>query len=189
MQPLARRLANVDRFERLVDFRRGVFFDGQKLQAFVLTLRNTAGVLEHTFSSDSYVAPTNGPDHLPAYAERIIARSPIGAFANTPTVSPSVAFVNGGGIISGNTNTFCFNTNDHPGRIASVVWANVIYYDGNVTRPKVIGCFASRDINGVTRYRLELYYSIDISGAVWGLTTTNIPSGKSLVTRVVAALL
>jgi hypothetical protein len=188
MQPLARSRGNVQRFERLVDFRNGLFFDGQKFQTFLLVVRNNGGTIQHTIAADPNATPPFAPDRMPLYAEKILGRNWDGSFSNTPTVSASVDFVNGGGLLTGNTMRFIFNT-AHQDITALIGFAQVIYYDGNSSRPRPIAWFgAGNNIKGATRTRLEIYYTIGISASSWTIDATRIPSGKKLITRVMAAL-
>ena len=123
------RYPNEDRIQRPRDFGRGFAIDGQKLQCFAFVLQNNAGTIRHVFLNDISVVPNKG-----AFFDKIIGAKPDSNYTNTPTVSASVDFDGGGGIVSGATDHFYFNTEDqsYP---SFIELSSLEFYSGNVVRP------------------------------------------------------
>jgi hypothetical protein len=145
-------------------------------------LQNNAGTIRHVFLNDISVVPNKG-----AYFDRIIGARPDSNYVNTPTVSASVDFVGGGGIVSGALDHFYFNTEEQ--NHASMIEMSMLeFYSGNVVRPRPMLSFVSRNVNGITRRRLDIQFMNDLSGAAWNINTTNLPSGQVLSVRVIVAL-
>lgn len=169
------------------NFQQGLAYQGQKLQKFMLSLRNSGGVIQHKLVGDQNFDLTN-PDPTPMFGDRIFRDGPrVLNWVNTPTLSGSVEFANGGGIYTGATDRFVFDTLDQqqPLQIALV---DIAYYSGNVTRARPWLAFVSRDVNGRVWRRLEMRMTLQQTGAVWNFSTTNIPSGTFLFIDILAAL-
>jgi len=153
----------------------------------MVSFRNSGGVIQHKLVGDQNFDLTN-PDPTPMFGDRIYRDGPrMSNWANTPTLSGSVEFVNCGGIYTGATDRFVFDTLDQK-QATQFALVQVCYYSGNVTRPRAWPAFVSRDVNGRVWRRLELRFTLVMTGAVWNINTTNIPSGAFMFVDIVAAL-
>lgn len=148
--------------------------DSQLNSTFVVQIVNTAGTLQARLMGDSASGGAAG------YATKIVNQS--NSLVNVPTVAVGQDFsANGLGIT---TNVIVFNTAaqtvaDYFGTV------NVEFYNGNVTlqTPRAYAGFVSRNVNGTTRIRLEIYLINALSGAAWTINTTNLPSGLTILVR------
>jgi hypothetical protein len=143
---------------------------GASLQAFVLVIQNDAGTLKHAvFAEDTTSALGN-------YSSKILNAS--ATYTATPTATDaSTAMANGGKISAASTHFFVFDTADQVSQSDFVGVAVVALND--TTTPITVGAkFTSRDVNGVTRTRLELAFRKQSDGTAFALTTANIGSGK-----------
>lgn len=158
----------------------GLSMDGQKWQCFAVLFVNTAGVIQHQIVGNGLSAqPT-------AYADRIIGAS--GTLANTPTNLDSThGFVSGVGLLNGANYAVVFNTAAQTINLDNVN-ALCSYYDGGVTRFRVLSGLISRNVNGSTVNRLELRVLDEITGAAAPINTTLLPAGKFMVIQVMGFL-
>lgn len=180
-------LVNRRRAPGLENFQQGVAIDGQKLQSFMLSLRNSGGVIQHKLVGDQNFDLTN-PDPTPLFGDRIFRDGQrVLNWANTPTLSGAVQFVNGGGIYTGATDRFVFDTLDQR-QTTQIAIASLSYYSGNVAIPRPWLAFVSRDVAGRVWKRLELRMTVMLTGAVWNINTTNIPSGAFCFLQFLVAL-
>ena len=154
---------------------------GMQLTNFRLQITNTAGTLQHkitcvgdTTVASTYAAATNGAS---------------ATLANTPTgTDGSTAFVSGGKVSSVSAHIFILDTLNHASQQFPVLMAVVVDDDtGDDVRcqPQII----NRDVNGVTRKRLELLFNAGATGANWSVNTTNIGAGESVAINILAFLL
>lgn len=150
-----------------------LYVKSQLIQCFTLQITNTAGTLQHKITSDLQSAA------LGSFSGKISGAS--ATLANTPTgADASTAFVSGGKISSANTNTFILNTNAQI--VADQITLAVIGRNTTGTNLTVAPQFLSRDVNGTTRIRQELFFNA-VSGAVFPLTTANITAGQLIEVR------
>jgi hypothetical protein len=140
-------------------------------QAFVLSITNNAGTLQHSYFAQA------GNLVLGNYSSRIPngtatgTATPTGADATTP-------MANGGKIGSASINDFWCDTAVQNVAQADLM-ATIVYNDtGNAcfVRPEIV----SININGVTQNRLMFNFTIPLTGAAFALTVGNIPAGKTL---------
>lgn len=147
-------------------------------QGFTLTIANSAGTLQATFSSDAgTVLPGN-------FGSRVI-----GASLNTPIptgTDASTAMAGGGKIGSAATNRFWLNTaaqNALNSYGIAVVGSNT-----STTAVNVLYGVASANINGVTIVRPYFDFFNAATGAAFGLTTANIGAGKNVQVQFLGKL-
>jgi hypothetical protein len=189
-------LANVERIDRLFDVRSygntrsffpyhllygggpGYEIDGQKLQTFVAQIGTTGTNHWGRMHGDAWFG------YPASYADKVIGAKMDGTTTIIPTVGPTVDFVAGMGITG---NSIVFNTADqNPAAFWGMV--SMEYYDGNVARPRPQARFVSRDVNGTVRYRLEVSFTDEITGAAWNVNPTNIPTARFMEFRFMGAL-
>jgi len=188
MLGLSLTLPNVQRIRRLVDLCGGLYLNGLKFQSFHLHIRNSGGVLQQAFSSDGYNVPTNGIDHIPAYADRIFCKAVDFGWTTLPTLSSVVDFgTGGGGILSGSLQQYFFNTEGMYWR-GLAAFAKVVYHDANVNYPRVGLFTGAPNVNGVTKQRPGMYLTRGVTANNFDITTTNIPSGKEMIIQYAAFL-
>ena len=149
----------------------------QQLQAFKFSIQNAGGTLQHKISSHSN-AGVNGD-----YQGKINAASC--AWNNTPTgADAATAMAFGGKISSGSTNAFILDTVEQD--TTHKDWIGFAQVNYNTTGVSLIAALAlnSRDVNGVTIYRPELYFYNATTGAAFALTVGNIGAGLSLSVQI-----
>ena len=142
----------------------------QLIQCFTLQITNTAGTLQHKITSDLQSGA------LGSFSGKISGAS--ATLTNTPTgADASTAFAAGGKISSANTNTFILNTN------AQIIADQLVCATVSRADPSAIVAvqLVSRDVNGTTRIRPELFFTS--SGSPFALTTANITAGQILEVR------
>jgi hypothetical protein len=145
---------------------------GQKIQCFVLQFKNNSGTIQHQIIDDIPHATTA------AFSDKIIGAS--NSYANTTVIDSSTAMTSGMGLLSGNPSNITFDT-------AAQTTANLI---GIATlERRSVGAdmtveteFVSRNINGVTRVRLQMDLYTN-AGAAFSINTTNIALNKYLAIR------
>ena len=141
---------------------------GMKIQSFEVTLQHNGGVVKHR------IGQTGSSGSSGNWHDKISNTS--GTLTATPTVDGSTAFVNGLGV-SANTAIFDVAAQTD-GRELLVVGPGDS--DTNGTSIGFRPGFASRDVNGTTRVRLEVQVK-DYSGNAFNLNTTNLASGSDRV--------
>ena len=152
---------------------------GEKLQNFVVQIRNEGGTLQHRVISGTNNLP------LSQYADKINGASE--TLTATPLVDATTNFVAGFGIVAATPHVVSFDVLDQAG--SSIFFlAMVEQYDGGVSHPVAIPAFVFRDVNGLSRNRLELRFVKQSDAANFSINTTNIPTGSNLYVRVLAFL-
>jgi hypothetical protein len=142
---------------------------GYKLQAFTLRIVNTAGVIQHSIFATST-----------AFATTITGAT--ATLANTPTVDAATPFVSGGGLMSGATENFVFDTATAQG-VEIIGVASVEFYSagatGTAAPPLPLFHLRNINVNGttITRPAIGFYNSLS---AAWNLTTANLAAGKEI---------
>ena len=155
---------------------------GMQFTNVQLQLTNTAGTLQHRIGSvgDPTVA---GP-----FAASI--NGAVATLTNTPTgADGSTAFAAGGKVLSVATNVFALDTLDHATQqnvpILGCWVGRSTTGDSIQIYPRVI----SRDVNGVTRERLELALYDAATGNALAINTTTIGASESIFIFVSCFLL
>lgn len=148
---------------------------GNCMIAFRLEITNTGGTIQHRFIISA------GNSTAPTLVGSISGVS--NTLQNTPTVSSGLGFTAGGGILSGSTSIFIFDTAD----LAILPFGVAILEQTDGFADSLSGLSVaininSRNINGTTRSRIELQFYTQ-SGAL-ALDTTNIPSGGTIAVKV-----
>jgi len=141
-------------------------------QAFSITLFNNGGTLQHLTKGESI---TGG---YGSKASRIANST--GALTTTPTgADASTAFAAGAKI--GSATPSILFTDTAAQTLAQFEGIATIEYNDTGTAVIVTAGNSSININGVTRNRLAFQFYIASTGAVFNLTTANIPAGKAVV--------
>ena len=147
-----------------------VFLFGHRKTNFKLRITNTAGTLQHKITSvgdntaaGAWVAAING-------ASATLANTPTGADAST-------AMASGGKISTGTPSAFILDTADHA---TATRMPGIVTISANTTGQPLMANLGivSRDVNGVTRKRLELYTVDATTGASFALSVANIAAGE-----------
>lgn len=144
-------------------------------QTFLLYIYNDTGTIKHLIGSDQV------NQGVAYYATRI------NGAVNTPTVTPtatdtSTAMAGGGKISSTNVNRFVLdNAKDQVGGSEHAVSASIEHNDTTIALV-VSANQVSRNVNGTTRKRIELFFSDSTTGAAYDLTT--IGADKGIMVRV-----
>lgn len=141
------------------------------MEYFVLRLTNAAGVLQHQIISSRADLTLLAPN----YVTKIFGAS--ATAQNTPQVAAGVGFTSGVGVNAANTSDLEFDTLDQDNAEA----AGFAYVESNSTgaaAPNVRIQNQSINVNGVTRNRLALTFTVDGSGANWPVTVASIPAGS-----------
>ena len=151
-------------------------------QTFTLAITNDSGTLKHQIIGDS------SSSTLPRSCTRIENAS--ATLAVTPTVDSTTNFVTGVGILSGSTNQIVFDVENQTTYTAGVnLTAFIERYNGNVSIPNVSAIRNFVNVNGQQITRVHLAFYNALSGAVWNINTTNIPSGTTLWVKFVGYIL
>lgn len=149
----------------------------QIMQAFSVEIKNNGGTIQHRFGAVS----------IPGTAGNLYAKlnSPSTTATTTPTgTDSSTAMAGGGKISSAATQRFIIDTTaDQPSEATFNVMAFLAYND-SATALQVAPILQRRNVNGVTRNRIELEFRVASSGAARALNTTNIAAGKFIVVNV-----
>ena len=155
-----------------VDFT-SVSVKGQKIQSFILKIVNTGGTIQHSIMSD---VASGGASN---FADKVLSAD--NNLQNTTTISSSVAITNGMGILNGSLEVITFDT------AAQIVadFIGVVSVEQNTTTTDVTAIigFASRNIDSVTRVRLQMALYDTATGASFTVDTSNFASGKALIIR------
>lgn len=144
-------------------------------QAFTVSVRNNAGVIEHVFGA------AGSESALPTLAYRITGAT--NSWTSTPqSTSP---FANGAALLSGANEYLVFNS---PAMDPNVtVGVATLEYNDTGTALVVtytVGWFL---VNGDNRVRVALAFRTH-SGAAFALNTTNVPAGKKIRVGVLACI-
>lgn len=145
--------------------------------SFRLEIKNNAGTIQHRMIEDFSLG------NAPTYPGSISGAS--ATFANTPTVSPVVGFVNGFGIWTSNNAAAIFDSADIGSGVGTYVIAYLEDARGllnTLISPSTMAGSVNADINGVTRTRF-MFYCLSTAGT-FNINTTNIPSGQTIGIRV-----
>jgi hypothetical protein len=145
----------------------------QTMNSFIVEIINTAGTLQARLMGDAVSGGAAG------YASKIVNQN--NSLVNVPTVAVGQDFSSNGLGITGNT--IVFNTAAQT--IANYFGQCIVeYYDGNVSPgPRAYGGFVSRNVNGNTVIRLEIYLVTILTAGAFTINTTNLPSGKLILVR------
>jgi hypothetical protein len=147
----------------------------QALQCFGIQINNSAGYLRHRMGFGQVTGTTASN-----FIDRIVGAST--AFATTPTgTDATTAFETGCKISTTSAYSIVFDT-------AAQVTANglatvALQNNGTGTALVVAVDYESYDVDGVTLNRPAFYYTNADTAAAFNINSTNIPSGKTLVTR------
>jgi len=153
---------------------------GQRIQVFQVQLFNNSGTLQARFISDA---------SAPAAWAVSKVNGATATLTNLVTVSSVVAFTNGIGIDTANTNTLLLDVADQ-GSASNLIIAppTVSRNTTGAAPPMVEPRIYSQNVNSVTRLRLALQLFDATTGAAWTINTTNIPSTKVISINVMAWL-
>lgn len=146
--------------------------NGAMLQSFVLNIKNNAGTIQHSISTDGF----NGS--LGSYASKITGAS--ATFANTPQVAAGVDFTSGGGVNAAVTNDFVLNVAAQT--VGEELFATSVAYNDTTTSVVIDPFVTSINVNGTTRNRVHLRFR-DLTGAAFNLTAAGIAAGKQISVR------
>ena len=148
---------------------------GQILNCFTCALENDSGTLKHRMGfGGSFGTITSN------YIDRISSAS--STFAVTPTgADADTAFTSGCKISTNSPHALTFDTAAQTA--ADGIGTVVIQRQSVGTDLTVTYDQASHDVNGVTRNRVMFAYVDTATGAAFNLNTTNIASGKTILTR------
>jgi hypothetical protein len=147
----------------------------QVLNCFGVQINNNSGTLRHRMGFGQ-VAGTTASNFI----DRISNAST--TYADTPTgTDADTAFASGLKVSTTSAYAVVFD-------VAAQTTANglataVIQDNSTGTALNVAVDYESFDVNGTTRNRMSFYYTNASSGAAFNINTTNIPSGKNLITR------
>ena len=152
------------------------------LQSFVLTLSNPTGTqIQHAIVVGVNTAT------LPDFSWKVQGASKTAT--NTPSVAAGVAFAAGVGIVAALTNEIMFDVPN--AYVDSEVFGIAVVSFNTTGTPHVMVSLtsSSNNVNGVTLNRPALYFFVDDGAATpFNLTNANLPAGKVLNVRVLAAL-
>ena len=141
---------------------------GMKIQSFEVTIQHNGGEVKHR------IGQTGSSGSSGNWHDKISNTS--GTLTTTPEVDDETNFTNGMGV-SANVAIFDVAAQTD-GRELLVVGPGDS--DTNGTSIGFRPGFASRDVNGITRVRLEVQVK-DVSGNAFNLNTTNLASGSDRV--------
>jgi len=147
-------------------------------QSFVIKILNSAGTLQVRLMTDAI------DEAPPWYASQVLDGRGDNTYKNLPTLTTTAGF-NGAvaGLVSGAAERLVLNTGPQPpGQpcfgIATIELATDQVVDKNVGVYSLL-----RNINGRNWWRPEFIITNELSGALIGITTANIPSGLNLSLR------
>lgn len=144
-------------------------------QSVDIEVQNDGGTLKHR----TWASYSGGG--APTYGSKVVGASQ--TQTATPLVAAGVDFAAGWGINAAATNQLHANT--AAAQVAvDVAGMAVIVLNSTGTAVNVELTLVSINVNGTTRLRPVLIFTNATSGAAFAIDTTNIPSGKILVTRV-----
>lgn len=154
---------------------------GRTLQCFSFRLVNSGGTLQHLFgragvtnTPNANMAKINGAVDTPA--------------TTTPTgTDSSTAMAGGCKISSAVTNGIVFDIPDQVDVTGGFLLASILKQTVDAAGLTVAARLSSRNINGVTRVRMDLLF-YDHAGANFVLNTTNIPSAALIEVDVLCFL-
>lgn len=151
------------------------------LVAFEVLVYNDAGVLK------GRIGQPGASNNAGYYTEQITgASATLTAINDTTTADASNGFIIGMKLSSGATNALVLNTADELAEQASFVASIVENTTGTAVTCRAK--FTSRNINGVTRTRLEIHFNNAASGAAFALTTANIGASANISVVVLGFL-
>lgn len=155
-------------------------FQAHKFNQFTVEIKNSAGTLQHHIV-------TSHVDAGQAVSANLIQgiSGASATFQNTPTVGAGTGF---GGVGVGITGGNIYFDTAAQTRAANWSTAVVEYYDGNAQRVRAAVGFDSININGVTRSRLAIFLTDDLTGAAATINTTLLPAGKTISIKVFAGI-
>lgn len=138
------------------------------LQSFSLVITNASGTMQHWFAADGSGAASN-----------MVAK--ISGATTTPTNTPtgadgSTAMAGGGKIGSAAARDFYLDTAAQVA--ADSLFVCSITFNTTGTALTVLPAKISLNINGVTRVRQRLRFSVQTTGAAFDLNTTSITDGN-----------
>lgn len=174
--------------QALADYLGGIFqgvprSKSATLQAFRVTVTNTAGTIQHKITAVG--------DNTNAAQADLIAKitSPSTSLQNTPTgTDSSTAFVGALKISSGDPSELHLDTGNAQTTNIGVPFARIVQNSTGTARDLDVQ-YVSRNINGVTANRLVFTTRNTTTGATASWNATLIPSGNSIVFDVWAYLL
>lgn len=143
--------------------------------SFVIQITNTAGTIQHRIVNHTgNLGATN-------YDNSISGSS--ATYANTPTVDSVTAFVSGGGIVSGSTSVFLFDTANQTahGDMACVA---AMVRNSTGTALIVEPIITNTNVNGVTQLRVGVLFRDAAADTAFGITTANIAAGEFIAVRL-----
>lgn len=147
----------------------------QALQCFGIQLNNSAGVLRHRMGFGQVTGTTASN-----FIDRIVGASTV--FATTPTgTDATTAFETGCKVSTTSAYSIVFNT---AAQVTANGLATVALQNNGTGTPLVVGVdYSSYDVDGETLNRISFYYTHADSAAAFNINSTNIPTGKTMVTR------
>ena len=149
---------------------------GQALQHIYIKFQNVSGTLKHNIYAEWLAVGALGN-----FQSKITGASTTATA--TPTVDGSTNFATGVGV---NGNGIILNTAAQT--LADIIGSPTISYNASGASITSTVSFVSRDVNGTTRVRPEIYLYGSPAGAAWNINTTNLASSKYIVIHFLAML-
>lgn len=146
---------------------------GAAQNIFQWNIINDAGTLKHFFNN-----PSDGTAAAPLIGGINSPQGPAAAAIATGA-DASTAFTGGAKVSTGATNRIIFDTADlTDSGLVAMITAMSFNSEGAALLAKL--AVTSRDVNGVTRERLEVSLTNAASGAAYAINTTNLGAGQQL---------
>jgi hypothetical protein len=149
---------------------------GQALQHIYIKFQNVSGTLKHNIFAEWLAVGAAGNFHAKITGASTTATA-------TPTVDGSTDFATGVGV---NGNGIILNTAAQT--LADMIGVATVAYNSSGSAITSTLSMVSRDVNGTTRVRPEIYLYGSPAGAGWNINTTNLASSKYIVIHLLAAL-